>query len=84
MALGAVGIAGIGLGSFFGLHAKSLHDDAETNHCDPLTCDEAGVSLTKDARTNATISTIAFSAGAAALVAGLVVYFVAPKRSTAR
>jgi hypothetical protein len=79
VALGVVGLVGVGVGSYFGLRAKDLHDDAESNHCTPVSCTQLGANLTSDARENATLSTVAFSVGAAALAAGVILYLVAPK-----
>lgn len=76
--LGAVGIAGIGVGSYFGIRAMGNHNDAENNHCSAVSCDPTGGSLNDDARGQATISTIAFAAGGVMLVAGAILYFTAP------
>jgi serine/threonine-protein kinase len=75
---GAVGLVGVGLGSYFGLRAKSANDEAEASHCDPTTCDQAGEDLKHDARSRATASTVAFLGGGLLLVAGAIVYFTAP------
>jgi hypothetical protein len=83
--VGGVGIAGIVVGSIFGLRAKSKNSDANSN-CrpdDPTRCNSTGVSLSDDAHSAATISTIAFAAGATALVGGIVLYFTAPKEPSA-
>jgi hypothetical protein len=79
VAVGAAGIVAVGVGSFFGLRAASLHDDAETNHCDAATCDQRGADLTSDARGAATASTILFAVGGAAIAAGVILYLVAPR-----
>ena len=76
--LGAVGIVGIWVGSYFGIRAKGTHDDAENNHCSAVSCDPTGGSLIDEARGQATISTLAFAAGATMLVAGAILYFTAP------
>lgn len=76
------GVIGIGLGSFFGLKAKSTLDDSN-NHCrSDNHCDAEGVQGRDDAHSQATISTIAFIAGGAALAGGAVLYFTAPKSRT--
>ncbi len=81
---GAFGVFGLGVGSFFGLRAMSLNDDA-VSHCpaSPRCNDPAGPELTRDAQSAATVSTIAFIAGAALLVGGAVLWFTAPGRSSA-
>ena len=80
--IAGIGVAGIATGSVFGVMSKSKHDDSSA-HCDGNVCDATGVQLRDDARTNGNISTIAFGAGAAALVGGIVLYFTAPSSSTA-
>ena len=80
--IAGVGVAGIATGTVFGVMSKSKHDDSNA-HCDGNVCDGAGVQLRDDARTNGNISTIAFGAGAAALVGGIVLYLTAPSPSTA-
>ena len=83
LALGGLGLVGAGLGTWFGLRAKDLHDEAESLHCDPVSCTATGAAMTSDARDNATVSTVAFAVGAAALVAGAILYFTAPSASRA-
>ena len=80
IALGAAGVVGVGLGTFFGLRARSLNGDANAR-CGPTTCDREGFQLTSDAKDQATLSTIAFTLGAVALAGGLVLYLTAPRRS---
>jgi hypothetical protein len=72
-----VGVAGIATGAVVGLQSKSKHDDSNA-HCNGNICDATGVQLRDDARTSGNISTIAFGAGAAAVVGGLVLFFTAP------
>ena len=75
------GAVGLGLGSYFGLSAKSKYDGAFDNgSCDRATkaCDASGQSATDDAHSKATISTIMFAAGAGLAVVGVVVLLTAP------
>jgi hypothetical protein len=76
--MGAVGIAGIAVGTIFGLQASSKNDDA-SSHCrgDNL-CDSEGIRLDKEGRDAATISTISFIAGGALLAGGVVLFLTAP------
>ena len=75
---GAAGLVAVGVGAYFGLKAKSNWDDSKS-HCDANTvCDQTGVDLVHDAQSAGTISTLAFGAGAAALVTGVILYFTAP------
>jgi len=72
--LGAVGVAGIGVGAGYGLAAMSRHDDAQ-KACPNVCADQHGVDLWNSARSAGTISTIAFIAGGVALAGGAVLWF---------
>lgn len=79
--LGGVGVAGLGVGSFFGIRAIAKNEDAKEfcprgNVCD----DERGETLTDDANQAAVISNIAFGVGGAALAGAIVLYITAPSR----
>jgi hypothetical protein len=78
--VGAVGIAGIVVGAVFGAKAKSQWKDTLA-HCkggDPTWCYPAAFDLRHDAVTSATVSTIGFVVGGAAVVGGVVLWFTAP------
>jgi hypothetical protein len=77
--VGAVGLAGVIVGSVFGAKASSSWSSAKNGHCVGTECDATGVSLAGDAKSAATISTASFIPGAVALVAGIVVLATAPK-----
>lgn len=78
LVVGGAGLVAIGVGSFFGLQAKSKQDDALT-HCRTDTlCTAEGVSLGSDAKSAATLSTIMFGVGLAAVATGIVLYVTAP------
>jgi len=80
LGVGALGIVSLGVGSAFGLVAKSKLDDSNNSHCDPTDhCDPAGLSLRKDSESAATASTALFVAGGVALAAGIVLYVAAPR-----
>jgi hypothetical protein len=80
--MGAGGIAGIVIGSIFGVLTKATYDNALQNEChgNPGTCDSQGGQDGSTAHSQATIATIGFIAGAALLAGGAVLYFTAPKR----
>lgn len=84
--VGGVGVVSILVGSYFGLRAKSKNADAST-HCrpdDPSKCTDEGVTLGSDAKSAATLSTVFFVVGGAAIASGVVLYLTAPKdKSTA-
>ncbi|CAN5882225.1 hypothetical protein BH11MYX4_BH11MYX4_54860 [soil metagenome] len=82
LVLVGVGVVGMGVGTVFGLSAKSKYDGAfaDGGGCDRATkqCDAPGQSAIDDARSKATLSTILFIAGGALTVAGAVVFITAP------
>jgi hypothetical protein len=83
LVVAGAGVVGVALGTVFGLDAKSKNDQAlEPQNCrTTMYCTPNGLSLTDDAKSAAVASTIAFGAGAAALVAGAVLWFTAPSGS---
>jgi serine/threonine-protein kinase len=72
---GAVGLVGVGIGSYFGVRAIGHNSDADP-HCPKtgLCEDSTGVDLTKKARHEATGANIAFAAGGVLLATGAVLY----------
>jgi serine/threonine-protein kinase len=82
-ALGGAGVIGVGIGSFFGLRAISKNKDAESHCPKGYVCDDAqGPELADDARSAASISTVAFAVGGAALVGGAILFFTSPRQTT--
>jgi len=77
--LGGAGVVALGLGTYFGLRAKSTYDESDA-HCPTQSgsCDPTGVELGKDAHDQATGSTIGFVAGGALLAGAVVLFFTAP------
>jgi hypothetical protein len=88
LVIGGVGIAGLATGGIFALLANSAKSDYQ-QHCGsnigaPATaCDPQGISGHQDASTKATVSTIAFAVGGAALAAGVLLFFTAPHGDSA-
>ena len=79
VALGA-GAVGIGVGAVAGVIAMRSNDDAVGRCPATDTCADAeGVRLSREASRQATVSTVAFSAGGALLLGGLVAYLIAPR-----
>lgn len=75
LAAGGVGLAGVVVGSIFGLSASSKWSDAQDLHCRTDTlCDGEGVALTSDAKTAATTSTVGFIVGGAGVAAGVTLF----------
>ncbi|MEP7126949.1 MAG: tetratricopeptide repeat protein [Byssovorax sp.] len=87
LAAGGVGVAGLVLGTVFGLRAgsqwKSAQDDCKDRVNGEL-CSPAGIQLGKDASTSASLSTVGFVVGGAALLTGTILWFrFAPPRPLA-
>jgi hypothetical protein len=83
--VGAGGLALIGAGAVFGMIAGSTNADALANcntQVEPTRCNQQGLDLTEDARTQALLSTIFLIAGGAAVVAGGVLWLTAPVKVT--
>jgi hypothetical protein len=84
LAVGAVGLAGIGLGAFAGFKAQSTYNDA-ASLCmgTPPACPAGSRAFSQrdSAYTWATVSTVSFAAGGAALAGGALLYFLAPGAS---
>lgn len=81
LVVAGVGLVGVGLGTYFALHAKALNDDSLANsHCPTSKnlCDQTGVNLRDDARSSGNIASIMMGVGAVALVGGVVLFLVAP------
>jgi hypothetical protein len=78
---GAAGLVGLGVGAFFGVQASSNWSSAKDKCADyPYECPQEAQDLRSDARSRATVSTVAFIAGGALLATGAVLYFTAPKQ----
>jgi hypothetical protein len=75
---GAVGIAGLVVGTAFGAIARSDNDDARNNCLGDSACNPQGIASSRSAEHAATASTVAFVVGGALVAAGLVVYLTAP------
>lgn len=80
LALGGVGLVGLGVGAAFGVKALSnLAASKADNHCDASSvCDDVGFQLRQDARDAATVSTVTLALGATAVVVGAVLWLTAP------
>jgi tetratricopeptide (TPR) repeat protein len=77
LVLGGVGLAGLGVGTYFGIRTLMKQGIVEDNCAGPY-CNQVGLDADEDAHTSATISTIAFAAGAALLAGGVVLIFTSP------
>lgn len=78
-----VGVVGLGVGGYFGLHAKSKYDDSNKNGCDEKTndCSGAGTGLRNDARDAGNLSTVFVVAGGVLAAGGLTLWLLSPGES---
>jgi hypothetical protein len=75
-----LGVAGVVVGSVYGLKSKSARDESQLN-CDGGACDnQEGFDDLIRARSAGNVSTVAFIAGAAGLTAGAILWFSAPSQ----
>jgi hypothetical protein len=82
---GAIGVVGLGVGSYFGVRAISKNSQAETHCPKGDLCDDAqGPSLTSQAKNAAVVSNITIGVGAAFVVAGVVLYLSSEPKREAR
>jgi hypothetical protein len=84
LGVGSAGLIAVGVSSYMTLSARSKYNDAITQHCggSKTMCDDTGLTITRDARSEANKATIVFAVGAAAVAGGVVLYLTAPKAST--
>lgn len=80
LSLGLLGVASVGTSAFLGLRAKQISDAVDgrcnsQNGCAPNSSD-----LRSQASRDALASTVAFGAGAAAITAGALLWFLSPSK----
>jgi hypothetical protein len=80
---GIAGVAGIGVGTFFGVRAIDKHDES-AELCTANPCSQASVDANDSAKTAADISTIAFAVGLIGLGVGAYFWFFAGDSSATR
>jgi hypothetical protein len=83
-AVAVAGLVGVGVGVVFGLSSRNKRDEAGAFCNAENQCTEPGLSLRDDAMQAGTISTVAFVAGGAALVGGIVLFATAPRGTSTR
>jgi hypothetical protein len=78
LVVGALGLATLGVGTYFGVQAMSEASTANSR-CTPQVCtDPSVIALNDDAKHNALAADIVLGVGLAVTVVGLVVFLVAP------
>jgi tetratricopeptide (TPR) repeat protein len=81
VALGAVGLVGVGVGGGFGLAAMSRASTAK-DQCDGNACvSQQGVDAARTAHSDATVATIGFAGGGALLLTGVALYFLGGEKA---
>jgi hypothetical protein len=84
---GAVGVVGVGLGTYFGIDSIAKHNQAESA-CPQTTCPttngQNGVNLWNDARTAGNVSTVAFIVGGVGLAGMAVLWLTAGSADSTR
>lgn len=73
-----MGVVLLAAGTVLGLIAISQNNEARDQHCSTVDCDARGVSMIRDARELASLSTISFIAGGVVSAAGAVILLTAP------
>jgi hypothetical protein len=86
LVVGAVGVAGLGVGAVFGILAISKNSSANNDHCGAAFggtnhCDPTGISLRSDAVNFGNVSTISFIAGGVLAAGGASLWLFAPSTS---
>jgi serine/threonine-protein kinase len=82
--VGGVGVAGLVVGTVFGLEAKSKQNQsaAQCRSNAPTECNQTGVDLRHQGHSAATLANVGFGVGALGLIGGAILYFTAPSNST--
>ncbi len=79
--VGAVGIAALGAGSYFGVRAIQHHDQA-LQRCTPARCtDPEAVHLNDDAKLSANVSNVGIGLGLVGIAVGVALVLTSPSRS---
>jgi hypothetical protein len=85
LAVGILGVAAIGAGTYFGVHAIQTWNDANAVCPNPSCPSPSGVALANDAQNAARLADVTLAVGAAGVVAGAVLFFLgAPENVQAR
>lgn len=79
LGIAGVGVAGLVVGTLFGLRSSSKNDEAAAHCVEEKFCDDVGLRLDSEGRSAGAVSTVAFIAGGAALAGGAIVFFTAPR-----
>lgn len=75
LAVGGVGVAGVIVGTVFGLRSMSKHNESERHCPDIHDCNAAGIDAMQAAYRAGNVSTVAFIVGGVGLAGGAVLWF---------
>lgn len=83
ISMAGAGVVGLGVASYLTLDARGTYKDALDAHCGGMAngCNDEGLRITKDARSQANTATIITLASVAVAAGGVVLYLTAPKSS---
>ncbi|WP_394823415.1 hypothetical protein [Pendulispora albinea] len=79
LVVGAVGLAALGIGAYFGVRSISQNGDADPN-CAGNVCDDKGYELRQSAITSGNVSTVFVSIGAVAVVSAIGLWLFLPSK----
>lgn len=81
LSMAAAGLASLGVSAYLTIDARDDYKAALDANCLGManTCDERGLALTRDARSQANLATVFAIAGGAVAIGGVVLYLTAPK-----
>ncbi len=85
VAVGGAGVVGLGIGTYFGIHATQLNTSSKANgHCNAQNqCDAIGGTHRDDALEAATISTAMFITGGVLLATGVTLFVLGERSGSA-
>ena len=84
LVVGGAGIVGLGVGAYFGVRALSGSSQAKDQCPDAACPTPSAIQQNNDAKTDARVSDVAFGVGIGAVVAGSLLYFLAPSSASLR
>lgn len=86
IALASAGVVGLGVAAYLTIDARGAYNDAIDAHCmgAPNMCNDEGLAITRDARSQANVATVITLASLAAAAGGVILYVTAPKGEPVR
>lgn len=75
---GGIGVVGLGVGTYFGLDAKSKNDQSNSSGCSNNDCTASAAAIRRDAISAGNTSTLLFVAGGLLVAGGAALWLLAP------